>query len=160
VYPRVWVYERTTDFSLEDGASSTFHIKLFLSSKIHLLSIAVMYLHNSLSASRGQPKYCTPFSFISGSRIRGALPLFSVHYAQHRIHRQNTIYLQNIVDFEAIPALIDLPQGENNKIEADGPDAGLNTNTDKSKYHSCRLRTVCVRRSLLVLSISKPTSEK
>lgn len=38
-----------------------------------------------------------------------ALPLFTVHYAQHWVHRQNTKHLQHIIDFEALPALIDLP---------------------------------------------------
>lgn len=45
-------------------------------------------------------------SFTSEPRTAQALPLFTVHYTQHWIHRQNTIHLQNIIDFEGIPALI------------------------------------------------------
>lgn len=45
--------------------------------------------------------------------VRAALPVFTVHYAQHWVHRQNTKHLQHIIDFEALPALIDLPQTEN-----------------------------------------------
>lgn len=111
------MYQSTADFSLQDGGSNTSHIKLFLSNKIHLLSIIVRNLHVSVWDSQNNLPIEIKTSFISGSCIRGALPLFIVYYAQHRIHRQYTVYLQNIIDFETIPALIDLPQRENNKIQ-------------------------------------------
>lgn len=83
-----------------------------LSNRTHLSSTVVMYLRTSLSLLREQPKY---FAHLKGSflplRMRHgrALPLFTVYYAQHRIHRQNPVHLQDIVDFEALPALVDLP---------------------------------------------------
>lgn len=77
-----------------------------------------MYLHISLSA------HCN-----KNLHFQAALPLFTVHYAQHGVHRQNTKHFQHIIDFEALPALIDLPQTKN--AEADGADAGQQKNTAK-----------------------------
>lgn len=101
------MYQSTLDFSLQDAGYNTSLIKLFLSNKIHFLSIIIMYLHISLSALGAA---C---SMHKNLLFRAALPLFTVHYAQHWVHRQNTKHLQHIIDFEALPALIDLPQREN-----------------------------------------------
>lgn len=89
-----------------------------------------MYLHISL------PAHCN-----KNLHFRAALPLFTVHYAQHGVHRQNTKHLQHIIDFEALPVLIDLPQTENKMQRQVGHMQDSRKTQRKLRRLNCALRT-------------------
>lgn len=107
-------------------------------------------------------------SFTSEPRTAQALPLFTVHYTQHWIHRQNTIHLQNIIDFEGIPALIYLSKRWKQCQKFHRQHSTLqNQRSSQAQYRdiccvvfSFSITNFCSRRQILEASIQKPVSAR